>query len=274
MRAGAALAAAILSMSAPARASESDAVRQTVKSWFAKFDAGDGAGALAMCADHGSIIDEFAPFRWSSCADWFKAYAAYASQNGITDTRVDLVRFAHVNVQDGRAYVVGPAIYAYKENGRRRVETGIDVITLAKTPSGWRIDSAAWFGRAGADTGRDAEAVTRAVADFAGMTPVSPPPAAVVDEFPPYHWDGAGADAGWRADLAKLLAADGISGLQLALDKPSQLSVNADWAYAVYPTLITSMHRGKSSAEHGALAFTLQKANDAWRIVSWAWATR
>jgi ketosteroid isomerase-like protein len=271
----AAIAISIAFTATLAHGSETGAINQTVRTWYAKFNAGDKAGALALCAEKGSIIDEFAPFRWTSFSDWFKAYGVYASQNGIAASKVTFDRFAHVNIDSGRAYVAGSATYSYKEGDKRHVEPGMNVLTLEKTPAGWRIASVAWFGRNGADMGADATSIGNTVNSFASLSaPPSPPPIAIVDEFAPYQWEGAGANADWSAGLAKLTAAGGVTGMALKLDKPSQLMVNGDWAYAVYPTVITSQHHGKSSAEHGGFAFTLQKTDAAWHIVSWAWATK
>lgn len=271
----AAMAAAIALGATAAQASDSDSVKQTVRTWLQKFNAGDGPGALAMCADHGSIIDEFAPFRWTSFADWFKAYDAYAAQNNITASRVTVNSFAHVNVENGRAYVVAPSTYSFKESGKPHAEAGTQVLSLEKTGKVWRITSSAWFGKNGVDAGSDAAAIGKAVDAFVSMaSPPTPPPIAIVDEFAPYHWEGANANADWFAGLQKDNTASGVTDMALKLDAASQLMANGKRAYAVFPTTITSKHHGKANAEHGGFAFTLQKANDAWQIVSWAWATK
>jgi hypothetical protein len=50
--------------------------------------------------------------------------------------------------------------------------------------------------------------------------------------------------------------------------------VNGDRAYAVYPTTLSYLHRGKPMKERGAFAFILDKVSEDWRITSWAWATK
>ena len=271
----AAIAASLACTATMAHASEADSVKQTVRTWFAKFNAGDGAGALALNTENGSIIDEFAPFRWTRFADWFKDYDAYAQTNGITASKIRIGNFTHVNVDGGRAYVVVPATYVFRENGRPHSEPATDVLSLEKINGSWRITSAAWLGRTGVDTGADATAVTNTVAAFASMaSPPSPPPVAIVDEFAPYHWEGANANADWFAGLTRLNAADGVTDMALKLSAPSQLAVNGDWAYAAFPTVIASKHHGKSEAEHGGFAFTLHRQNGGWQIVSWAWGTK
>src|SRR5215469_8304532 len=128
----AAAAASITLVASAAHASDGNAVKQTVRTWMAKFNAGDGAGALAMCSENGSIIDEFAPFRWTRFEDWFKAYDAYATANHITASTLKVKKFDHVNIDQGRAYVVATATYAFKENGKPHAENTWDVITLEK----------------------------------------------------------------------------------------------------------------------------------------------
>jgi hypothetical protein len=102
----------------------------------------------------------------------------------------------------------------------------------------------------------------------------APPPTAITDEFSPYAWQGANAAADWSAGLQKSMAAEHDSGLTIGLSAPSHLSVNGGKAYAVYPTTLSYLHRGKPMKERGAFAFVLDKVSGDWRITSWAWATK
>ncbi len=132
-------------------APDSAAVKQTIKSFLAKANAGDSAGALALCTDTGSVVDEFAPFHWGQFAAWDKDSGNYYSQNKITDNKVTLVKLTHVNLDGAHAYVVGTFVYSYKEDGKARKEPGTEAYSLVKGDKGWRINSFAWFGKSGAD---------------------------------------------------------------------------------------------------------------------------
>jgi len=268
------MAAFVLLWSAGASAAP-DAVKQTVRMFLDKANKGDFAGGIALTAQDASIIDEFAPFRWDSFADWGQAFGAYGAQNGITHARTTLLKFAHVNIEADRAYVVASVVYTYGEGGKPRKENGTEVFALEKHAAGWRIASFAWFGKAGVDQGAEASAILDTVHAFTAMTtPPAPPPSAIVDEFAPYHWTGASANAEWFAGLQKSMAKEGSSDISLALSPPDQLSVNGSKAYAVFPTIIASKMHGKRMKEHGQFAFALDKTDGAWHIASWAWATR
>lgn len=271
----AACAASLVAVSATEAfaASDAGAVKQTIRALFAKSNAGDTAGTLALCEQDGSIIDDFAPFRWESFPDWLNAYGSYSSANGMSGSKFTILKFAHVNVADDHAYAVVNVVVRYKENGKERKESGSEAITLDKQSAGWRIASYAWFGKGGIDSGADAAAITDAVKSFVSLsTPIAP--GAIVDEFGPFHWTGAGATAAWSDGFAKLSKANGWTDTALHLAPPSELLVNGDKGYAAFPTTITYKQHGKPKTEHGGFALAFDKTDGAWHITSWAWVTR
>lgn len=270
-----AAAVALVSATAASAAGEAGAVKDTIRQFFAKSNAGDDAGALALVAKDSFATDEFAPFHWNSLGDWDMAYVAYNKQNAITHPKTTLQKFLHVNVEGVHAYVVDQAAYTYSEGGKARKENGTEVYALEKQDAGWRITSFTWLSKGGVDQGADATSVVAAVRSFAQLTtPPTPPPTAIVDEFAPYRWSGATANADWNAGLQKLLTKEGTTDLSLVLSAPEQLNVNGSKAYAVFPTVILSKVHGKPSKEHGAFAFVLDKVDGAWHIASWTWATK
>ena len=96
---------------------------------------------------------------------------------------------------------------------------------------------------------------------------------AIIDEFPPYEWHGAGACSTWvndyDADAKKNEITDGI----VTLSKPRHVEITADHAYVVVPANYTYKKKGKSVNETGAIwTLTLRKTEAGWRITGWAWA--
>jgi hypothetical protein len=268
----AAVMVAMLASPASAASSDVNAVKSVVRDAFAKGNS--GGDPLAMFEANGSIIDEFAPYAWGKPADWVAAAGPYFSQNAITAPKTRLVGFRHVNVADGRAYAVVSVAFSYKQNGKTHSEQGLEVMTLKKGDKGWRFDSFAWVGRAGVDAGADATAIIAAVQDFASLKNApSPDPAAIVDEFAPYAWNGTSASADWYAGLQKFVADTHSSDMRITPAAPSQLSINGDHAYATFPTVISGQENGKAFREKGSFAFALAKTGGAWHIASWAWAT-
>jgi hypothetical protein len=129
-------------------ASDQTDVMASVHQFIDGLDKGDAKTALAACASPASIIDDFPPHEWhgpTACADWLNAFSADSQKNGITDGIVTLGTPWHVDVTGDRAYVVVPANYAYKENGKPVTESGsIFTVALEKIAVGWRITGWTW----------------------------------------------------------------------------------------------------------------------------------
>jgi ketosteroid isomerase-like protein len=129
-------------------APEKTTVMATVQKFVDAFNKGDAKTAAALCADQSSIIDEFPPYEWrgtGACAKWSSDYDADAKKNNVTDGSVTLGRPRHVDVSGDRAYVVVPADYAYKKDGKPVKETASTLtIALQRTASGWRIVAWSW----------------------------------------------------------------------------------------------------------------------------------
>ncbi len=255
-----------------AAASEKTAVEATVREMIAKANAGKDVSYLLD--ENCSIIDEFGPFAWSKSKDWMAAYRTYAAQNGESDAKTQITGFRHVNVAHDRAYVVIGVVFSFKKDGKTHRKPGLEVMTLRHVDPSWAIDSFAWFGRDGVDSGADATAIAATVQDFASLKGApSPDPQAIVDEFSPFAWTGKSASVDWYGALQKLLAAGHATGIALATSAPSELQINGNDAYAAFPTVITTKAPGKTMRETGSFAFAFHKDSGAWHIASWAWAT-
>jgi len=275
--AAAALAACFLfaAGTGPVAASETSAVKQTVRTWLDRANKGDAAGLFALLTEDGSIIDEFAPFGWDSFKTWGNDYGTDNTQNGVVPKATTILKFDHVNIDGANAYAVAAVTYSYKQRDKTKIEHGTEVFTLEKHEKGWLINSFSWLSKGGVDQGADAMAIIGAAQRFASMKPDSaPPPTAIVDEFAPYHWHGASANADWFAALQQFSAKEGIAYTGIELAAPAHLNISGDTGYAVFPTTITYTLHGKPGSEHGNFAFTLEKSAGAWHIASWVWAKR
>jgi ketosteroid isomerase-like protein len=143
----AALGVALLT-AGPAAATEKTDVMAPVHQFVDGFNKGDVKTALAACAEQASIIDEFAPHEWhgaGACANWASDFGADAKKNGITDGVVTLGNPRHVDITADHAYVVVPANYTFKKNGKPSKELGSTLtLALQKGAAGWRITAWAW----------------------------------------------------------------------------------------------------------------------------------
>ena len=98
-------------------------------------------------------------------------------------------------------------------------------------------------------------------------------PASIVDEFPPYAWQGATACADWAADFDTFNKKNGITDPVATIGKPRHVDVTGDRAYAVIPATYTYKEKGKKVTESGSvLTAALQKSSAGWVITGWAWS--
>ncbi len=96
---------------------------------------------------------------------------------------------------------------------------------------------------------------------------------AIIDEFPPYQWQGATGCADWANDFAAFIKKNGITDPIVTLGRPKYVIVTGDRAYVVVSASYAFKENGKRAAERGSIwTVTLQKIADAWRVTGWAWA--
>ena len=116
------LLAIAIAATSSAFASEETNVMATVNQFVDGFNKRDLKSAAAACADQMFIIDEFSPHLWQGAgafSKWVDDFDADAKKNETTDGLVTLLKPRHVDVTADRAYVVIPANYAFKKQGRR-----------------------------------------------------------------------------------------------------------------------------------------------------------
>jgi|WetSurMetagenome_2_1015567.scaffolds.fasta_scaffold113268_2 hypothetical protein len=98
-----------------------------------------------------SIIDEVPPYHWSGPGAgkaWLADVGAWAKANGVTDLGVKLGAPTRVEQTASRGYVVTPAVFTYKQNGKAEREDAAMAFALDRSRSGWRIAALAWTGGA------------------------------------------------------------------------------------------------------------------------------
>jgi hypothetical protein len=100
-------------------------------------------------------------------------------------------------------------------------------------------------------------------------------PVSIVDEFPPYAWQGANACADWASDFEANARKEAITDSVVTLQKPRHVDVSGDRAYVVVPANYDYKVKGKKMSQKGSImAVALQKTPAGWRITGWSWATR
>jgi ketosteroid isomerase-like protein len=261
-------------------ASQTANVKAAVRHLIADSNSGNDEAFKADLTEPALFFDEYPPFDWIGAKDgWLNAYNAYNKQNAVTAAKTTPLAFRHVNVSGDRAYVVLRSLYTYREDGKAQKEPGTEVFTLTKTGGKWLANGYAWLSADGIDTGVDATAAVAAVhtaVDAINSGKADPATLGwkgVIDEFPPYNWQGATATSDWFAAFGKSAAAIKQTDNDVILGTPTHLDLNGSCAYLVIPSTVASKIKGRPVKEKGSLVFVLQKSAGAWHIDSMAWAT-
>jgi ketosteroid isomerase-like protein len=110
-------------------------------------NAGDRAMLISIFTPDSMIIDEFAPFRFAApqaAAHWYDGSGPDQTAHGVTDARISVAAPTFITVKGSHAYVVVPAIYAYKIHGKPATETGSVTYSLIRRNAKWKISAMAW----------------------------------------------------------------------------------------------------------------------------------
>lgn len=93
----------------------------------------------------------------------------------------------------------------------------------------------------------------------------------IQDEVAPHLWSGANAFDDWGAALAKSEAAEGKTGGQVMIGKPTREVISGDHAYVIAPSSYTFQQKGMTMREKAQLTFVMAKEASGWKIASWTW---
>ncbi|HUK63522.1 MAG TPA: nuclear transport factor 2 family protein, partial [Dongiaceae bacterium] len=109
--------------------------------------------------------------------------------------------------------------------------------------------------------------------DSAGAIAACAEQVAILDEFPPHEWHGAGACATWVGAYDADAVKNGISDGVVTLHKPMHVEIMGDVAYVVVPADYVYKKHGKVIKEtNSILTLTLRKGATGWLLTGWAWA--
>jgi ketosteroid isomerase-like protein len=126
-------------------------VMAPIQKFMDAFNKGDIAGAAATHAAQADlvILDEPPPFLWrgpKAFHTWAGDLDADAKKRGITDQAVTISAPTRVEVEGDGAYVIVPAVYAFKEKGVAMRATAQMTFALKKGAGGWLIHAWTWTG--------------------------------------------------------------------------------------------------------------------------------
>jgi hypothetical protein len=99
------------------------------------------------------------------------------------------------------------------------------------------------------------------------------PDAVVIDEVPPFRWDGPHAASTWYAMLHGHLVAAHMRGFQVAIGAPIEYRQAGDGAYLIVPATLSGMAGTKPFHSTGSLTFTFRRIAGDWKIATDVWTT-
>jgi hypothetical protein len=135
----------------PGRAAADDAsalgLLQPIDLLVASANSGLPSGVVAAYVPSPTIVDEFAPFRWSgekASARWLSDFVSATRSQGMT--RLNLQRHApsYMRVNGTRAWVIVPMDLTFYMKRKRLKEEGAWTFVLAWAGNAWHIDSSSW----------------------------------------------------------------------------------------------------------------------------------
>jgi ketosteroid isomerase-like protein len=134
-------------LASPALAAD-PAVEAPIRTFLDSFNKGDVAAAAATHVSGGvTIVDEVAPYRWSSFQDWLGALDKESKDGGLTDQSVTATGpIVRELVSGDSAYVILPVRYAFKARGKPMREDAQMTFVLSREAGGWKIAGWTWTG--------------------------------------------------------------------------------------------------------------------------------
>lgn len=121
-----------------------------IRQFIDGFNSGDLTSAYASYAPGTiSIVDEFAPHRWTgphAAYDWAADYDRHAKATGVTDGKVTYGEPTRIETEGSVAYVIVPTVYLYKQHGKPMREEGQVTAVLHLEANGWKMRGWTWSG--------------------------------------------------------------------------------------------------------------------------------
>jgi hypothetical protein len=93
----------------------------------------------------------------------------------------------------------------------------------------------------------------------------------IVDELPPYIWQGPDALGAWAQDLGKDIARRELTEPKVTLGEVFRAESDGDKAYLIIPAVFSYNEHGAPRHSPARIAFTLVKGEGGWKITSWTW---
>ena len=126
------------------------------------------------------------------------------------------------------------------------------------------------------DPGAVIESMVAAVnlGDFTSATACFAEDPVIVEDIPPFRWQGRDAVAGWLTAMGENAARLGVAGIAMELGEVVQLRCVDERAYCVRAGELRLSAQERTLAAPGLLSFTLRRVASAWLIETLVWSGR
>lgn len=95
---------------------------------------------------------------------------------------------------------------------------------------------------------------------------------AIVENFPPFLFEGPGAADRWRQGFLDHARRNELADLEASFGPEQDFRQEGDLAYVSLPTRWTGKSHGEPFAETGGWGFVLVLEDGAWRVRAYGWA--
>lgn len=132
---------------AAAPAQPSAAMMKPVRALLSALNSSSAAPAQGALTSTATIVDEFAPYRWSgpsAAAAYLSSFGSMLKAQKISNVHGSLGRVSAFNRTGNRVYMVIATDVAATMSGKRSVEHGTWTFTLESSGATWQIDSVTW----------------------------------------------------------------------------------------------------------------------------------
>ena len=115
------------------------------------------------------------------------------------------------------------------------------------------------------------EAFNKGDAAGAAATHAAEADLSILDEVPPYHWQGPKAFQAWAADLEADAKKRGVTDQNVTISASTRVETNGAAAYVIVPAVYTFKEGGVAKRATAQMTFTLKKGAAGWLIHAWTW---
>ena len=93
----------------------------------------------------------------------------------------------------------------------------------------------------------------------------------IIDEVPPFRWQGAQAFQAWAGDLDADAKNRGMTEPKVTIRPATRVETSGSDAYVIVPAVFTFKEKGAAMRATAQMTFVLRKETAGWLIHGWTW---